>query len=55
VTAYVAGSMLSQTLEDATGHVVEGSRTASTAVEAFLTFTRPAGLNFWMLSIIQGA
>jgi len=55
VTAYVAGSMLSQTLEDATGHVVEGSRTKSTAVEAFLTFTRPAGLNFWMLSIIQGA
>ena len=55
VTAYVAGSMLSHTLEDATGHIVEGSRTKSTAVEAFLTFTRPAGLNFWMLSIIQGA
>ena len=55
VTAYVAGSMLSHTLEDATGHVVEGSRTKPGAVEAFLTFTRPAGLNFWMLSVIQGA
>jgi len=54
VTAYVAGSMLSQTVEDATGEVVAGSRTTPTAVEAFLTFTRPAGLNFWMLSIIQG-
>ncbi len=55
VTAYVAGSMLSQTVEDATGQVVAGSRTQPTAVEAFLTFTRPAGLNFWTLSIIQGA
>jgi predicted lipid-binding transport protein (Tim44 family) len=54
VTAYVAGSMLSHTREDATGHVVEGSRTTPTAIGAFLTFTRPAGLNFWMLSIIQG-
>jgi predicted lipid-binding transport protein (Tim44 family) len=54
VTAYVAGSMLSHTLEDASGHVVEGSRTKPAAVGAFLTFTRPAGLNFWMLSIIQG-
>jgi predicted lipid-binding transport protein (Tim44 family) len=54
LTAYVAGSMLSHTLEDATGHVADGSRTKPAAVEAFLTFTRPAGLNFWMLSIIQG-
>lgn len=55
LTAYVAGAMLSHTVEDATGEVVAGSRTKPTAVEAFLTFTRPAGLNFWMLSIIQGA
>ena len=53
VTAYVAGSLVSHTIEDATGHVVEGSRVRPTPVEAFLTFTRPAGLNFWMLSIIQ--
>jgi hypothetical protein len=55
VTAYVAGAMLSHTIEDATGKVVAGSPTKPTAVEAFLTFTRPAGLNFWMLSLIQGA
>jgi predicted lipid-binding transport protein (Tim44 family) len=55
VTAYVAGSMLSHTVEDATGTLVAGSLTKPTAVEVFLTFTRPAGLNFWMLSIIQGA
>lgn len=54
VTAYVAGSMLRHTIDDATGRVVEGSLAKPAAVEAFLTFTRPAGLNFWMLSLIQG-
>jgi predicted lipid-binding transport protein (Tim44 family) len=54
VTAYVAGSMLRHTIDDATGKVVDGSLTKPAAVEAFLTFTRPAGLNFWMLSLIEG-
>jgi predicted lipid-binding transport protein (Tim44 family) len=54
VTAYVAGSMLSHTVDDATGKAVDGSPATPTPVEAFLTFTRPAGLNFWMLSVIQG-
>lgn len=54
VTAYVAGSMLSHTVDDATGEAVEGSPATPTPVEAFLTFTRPAGLNFWMLSLVQG-
>lgn len=54
VTAYIAGSMLRHTIDDATGTVVDGSPTKPAAVEAFLTFTRPAGLNFWMLSLIQG-
>ena len=54
VTAYVAGSMFRHTIDDATGTVVDGSPTKPAAVEAFLTFTRPAGLNFWMLSLIQG-
>ena len=54
VTAYVAGSMLRHTIDDATGKIVDGSPTKPAAVEAFLTFTRPAGLNFWMLSLIQG-
>jgi hypothetical protein len=53
VTAYVAGSLISHTIEDATGTGMDGSRPQSTPVAAFLTFTRPAGLNFWMLSIIQ--
>ena len=54
VTAYVAGSMLRHTIDDATGQVVDGSPSKPVTVEAFLTFTRPAGLNFWMLSLIQG-
>jgi predicted lipid-binding transport protein (Tim44 family) len=53
VTAYVGGSMLSHTVDDVTGKVVDGSPATPTPIEAFLTFTRPAGLNFWMLSIIQ--
>lgn len=53
VTAYLAGSMLSHTIDGTTGKVVKGSPTIPTPVEAFLTFTRPAGLNFWRLSIIQ--
>ena len=53
VTAYVAGSMQSHTLDDAAGQLVDGSPGLPVPVEAFLTFTRPAGLNFWMLSLIQ--
>jgi predicted lipid-binding transport protein (Tim44 family) len=53
LTACVSGSILTHTVETVTGVIVSGSRTTATAVEAFLTFTRPAGLNFWMLSIIQ--
>jgi predicted lipid-binding transport protein (Tim44 family) len=53
VTAYVAGSMHSHTLDDATGQVVNGSPAMLVPVAAFLTFTRPAGLNFWMLSLVQ--
>jgi predicted lipid-binding transport protein (Tim44 family) len=53
VTAYIAGSMRSHTVDDATGQVVDGSPVRPAPVEAFLTFTRPAGLNFWMLSVIQ--
>jgi Tim44-like domain len=53
VTACIAGSILGYTVDDGTTTVVSGSRTKSGVVKAFLTFTRPAGLNFWMLSIIQ--
>jgi len=53
VTACVAGSILSHVLDDTTGAIVSGSRTEARAVTAFLTFTRPAGLNAWTLSIVQ--
>jgi predicted lipid-binding transport protein (Tim44 family) len=55
VTAYIDGSMLDYTAEEVTGVLVEGSMTVPEAVEAFWTFTRPAGLNPWMLSAIQTA
>lgn len=53
VTAYVGGSMQSHTVDDATGQVVDGVPARPVPVAAFLTFTRPAGLNFWKLSVIQ--
>jgi predicted lipid-binding transport protein (Tim44 family) len=53
VTACIAGSMRRHQVDSATGEVVDGSPALPVPVEAFLTFTRPAGLNFWMLSIIQ--
>ena len=53
VTAYIAGSMIDYTVDDASEGLVAGSRTRPREVEEFWTFTRPAGLNFWMLSAIQ--
>jgi predicted lipid-binding transport protein (Tim44 family) len=53
VTAYIAGSMIDYTVDDASGVPVDGSRTIPRDVNEFWTFTRPAGLNFWMLSAIQ--
>jgi predicted lipid-binding transport protein (Tim44 family) len=54
VTAYIDGSMVDCTVDEA-GTLVDGSKTAPEDVEAFLTFTRPSGLNPWMLSAIQTA
>lgn len=53
VTAYIAGSMIGYTVDDATDGLVNGSRVIPEAVEEFWTFTRRAGLNFWMLSAVQ--
>jgi predicted lipid-binding transport protein (Tim44 family) len=53
VTAHVGGSMLDYTVDEVTWALVEGSDTTVKNVDAFLTFTRPAGLNPWMLSAIQ--
>jgi len=55
VTAYVVGSMIDYTVDDASDAPVEGSRAVPRDVSEFWTFTRPAGLNFWMLSAIQAA
>lgn len=53
VTAYIAGSMVDYIVDEVTGGLVNGSSAIPKDVEEFWTFTRPAGLNFWMLSAIQ--
>lgn len=53
VTAYIRGSIVDYTVDEVSGDLVDGSRTIPKGVEEFWTFTRPAGLNFWMLSGIQ--
>jgi predicted lipid-binding transport protein (Tim44 family) len=53
VTAYITGSMVDYTVDDVSDGLVDGSRTIPREVEEFWTFTRPAGLNFWMLSATQ--
>jgi predicted lipid-binding transport protein (Tim44 family) len=54
-TVYFVASMLDYTVSDATGAVVEGSRTEPQDVEEFWTFTRPVGRQPWQLSAIQPA
>lgn len=53
VTIHFRANALDYTLDDATGAVVEGSRTAPASFEEFWTFTRPVGPNPWRLSAIQ--
>ena len=55
VTVLIAATMLDYTVDDVTGAVVEGSRTATQAIEDFWTFTRAVGNNPWKLSAIQTA
>jgi predicted lipid-binding transport protein (Tim44 family) len=55
VTASIDGSIVDYTVDEASDALVDGSRTISRNVEEFWTFTRPAGLNFWMLSAIQAS
>ena len=54
-TAYIEGSIVDYTMDEVTHGLVHGSRTVPRDIEEFWTFTRPAGLNFWMLSAIQTA
>jgi predicted lipid-binding transport protein (Tim44 family) len=53
LTAYIGGSIVDYTVDEVSDDLVDGSRTIPRDVEEFWTFTRPAGLNFWMLSAIQ--
>lgn len=55
VTVYVEGSMLDYTVDDASGQVVDGSKTTPGKVEEFWTFTRPVGPGAWKLTAIQTA
>jgi predicted lipid-binding transport protein (Tim44 family) len=54
VTVYLAGSLVDYTVDDASGAVVEGNRTAQD-FEEYWTFARPVGPNRWKLSAIQTA
>ena len=54
-TAHIDGSIVDYTVDAATHSIIHGSRTVPRDIEEFWTFTRPAGLNFWMLSAIQRA
>jgi predicted lipid-binding transport protein (Tim44 family) len=53
VTAHLTASLLDYTVDDATGGVVEGSKTTPQTVEEFWTFVRPVGNNPWQLTAIQ--
>jgi predicted lipid-binding transport protein (Tim44 family) len=54
-TAHIDGSIVDYTMDEATDSLIDGSRTVPRDIEEFWTFTRPAGLNFWMLSAIRTA
>jgi predicted lipid-binding transport protein (Tim44 family) len=53
VTVRLAATLLDYTVEDASGRVVEGSRTAPVSFQEFWTFVRPVGPNPWRLTAIQ--
>ena len=54
VTVYFAVSLVDYTVDDASGGIVDGSRTRQD-IEEYWTFTRPVGTNPWRLSAIQTA
>jgi len=53
VTAYIGGTAVDYTVDGLNDSLVWGSRTIPRDIEKFWTFTRAAGLNFWMLCAIQ--
>ncbi len=54
VTVYFAASLVDYTVDDATGALVDGSRTPQD-IEEYWTFTRPVGPKSWRLSAIQSS
>lgn len=53
VTVYMAASMVDYIVDDATGGVVEGSKSTPQNVREFWTFVRPVGPNPWQVSAVQ--
>jgi predicted lipid-binding transport protein (Tim44 family) len=53
LTVRVRATALDYTLDQATGAVVDGSRSAPTTFEEYWTFARPVGPQSWRLSAIQ--
>ena len=53
ITAMIYANLLDYTTDDATGQVVEGSKTDPVKFEEYWTFTRPVGNNPWQLSAIN--
>ncbi|MBI1737593.1 MAG: Tim44 domain-containing protein [Candidatus Rokubacteria bacterium] len=53
VTVGIEGTMVEYVADEASGRVVEGSKTQPAKVDEFWTFTRPVGPNTWKLSAIQ--
>jgi predicted lipid-binding transport protein (Tim44 family) len=55
ITVRFLASLLDYTVEEASGQVVEGSRSEPVKFEEYWTFARPVGRNPWRLSAIQQA
>jgi predicted lipid-binding transport protein (Tim44 family) len=53
VRVLIDGSMIEFTLDEVSGRLVDGSRNVPRDIAERWTFTRRAGLNFWMLSAIE--
>ena len=53
LTTRIYANLLDYTTDDATGQVVEGSKTEPVKFEEYWTFTRPVGNNQWQLSAID--
>lgn len=53
LTTLIYANLLDYTTDDATGQVIEGSKTEPVKFEEYWTFTRPVGNNQWQLSALE--